>query len=114
VVVDDNRDAADALALLLAAGGHAASAVYSSVAALDLAAAACPEVFLLDIGLPDIDGLALARRLRAMPGAATAVLVAVTGYGQERDRELTRVAGFHHHLVKPVDSAELFALLARI
>ncbi|GGY58441.1 ATP-binding protein [Pseudoduganella albidiflava] len=114
VVVDDNRDAADSLAGLLAARGHAASAVYSSAAALEAAAVACPQVFLLDIGLPDIDGIALAGRLRAMPGAGAAVLVAVTGYGQERDRESTRAAGFHHHLVKPVDTGELFDLLARL
>lgn len=114
VVVDDNRDAADSLAGLLAARGHAASAVYSSAAALEAAAGACPQVFLLDIGLPDIDGIALAGRLRAMPEADAAVLVAVTGYGQERDRELTRAAGFHHHLVKPVDTGELFDLLARL
>ncbi|WBS04455.1 ATP-binding protein [Pseudoduganella sp. SL102] len=114
VVVDDNRDAADSLAGLLAARGHAASAVYSSAAALEAAAVACPQVFLLDIGLPDIDGIALAGRLRAMPEAGAAVLVAVTGYGQERDRESTRAAGFHHHLVKPVDTGELFDLLARL
>ncbi|WP_229487749.1 ATP-binding protein [Pseudoduganella lutea] len=113
VVVDDNRDAADSLAGLLTASGHAASAVHSSVAALEVAASACPQVFVLDIGLPDIDGIALAGRLRAMPGMAGVMLVAVTGYGQDSDRERTRAAGFDHHLVKPVDTAELLALLTR-
>ncbi|WP_338763599.1 ATP-binding protein [Massilia sp. METH4] len=114
LVVDDNRDAADALASLLAALGHEADAVYSSSAALEAAAARCPHVFLLDIGLPDIDGIALARRLRALPAASGAVLVAVTGYGREQDRADTQAAGFQHHLVKPVDTAALAAILNRL
>jgi PAS domain S-box-containing protein len=110
-IVDDNRDAADALAGLLSAHGHEASALYASTAALEAARAACPQVFLLDIGLPEIDGFDLARRLRAMPEAAHAKLVAVTGYGRQQDRESTRAAGFDHHLVKPVDLAELLGIL---
>ena len=114
LVVDDNRDAADALAGLLTLCGHEAQALYSSAAALAAAQADCPQVFVLDIGLPEMDGLALAGRLRAMPETAGAVLIAVTGYGQERDKEQARAAGFHHHLVKPVESAELFDLLGAI
>jgi signal transduction histidine kinase len=71
------------------------------------------EVFILDIGLPDMTGYELARRLRRMPGHAGAVFVALTGYGQERDRELSRQAGFDHHLVKPVDIAKLAQILAK-
>jgi CheY-like chemotaxis protein len=71
-----------------------------------------PDVCLLDIGLPDIDGNELARRLRAQPGGAGRVLVAVTGYGQEQDRKETAEAGFDHHFVKPVDGERLLALLA--
>jgi len=70
-----------------------------------------PQVCLLDIGLPDIDGLELARRLRALPHTSGALLVAVTGYGQESDRAQVMDAGFDHHLVKPIDTARLFALL---
>jgi len=114
VVVDDNRDAADALAALLSAFGHEATAVYSSAAALTTAATRCPQVFLLDIGLPGMDGLTLAARLRAMPEADRATLVAVTGYNQRRDKERSRLAGFHHHLAKPVDTAELLAILRQV
>jgi len=111
VVVDDNRDAADALAGLLATCGHEARALYSSSAALAAAGAHRPQVYVLDIGLPEIDGLVLAGRLRALPEAAGAVLIAVTGYGQQRDREQALAAGFDHYLVKPVDAAELIDLL---
>jgi len=113
-VVDDNRDAADMLAGLLSAVGHRAQAVYDAGAAIGAAESACPQVFLIDLGLPEMDGFALARRLRAMPGAAACVFIAVTGYGQRSDRELSKAAGFDHHLVKPVDIAELLELLARI
>jgi PAS domain S-box-containing protein len=114
VVVDDNRDAADALAELLSALGHDATAMYSSAAALTIAATRCPQVFLLDIGLPGMDGLTLAKTLRTIPEAAGVALVAVTGYNQPRDKERSRLAGFHHHLAKPVDTAELLAILKQI
>ena len=114
VVVDDNRDAALMLAMLLEAVGHQVTVEYAAKAALAHSAAARPDVYLLDIGLPEMDGNALARRLHAQPETAGAVLIAVTGYGQEHDREATRVAGFDHHLVKPLDTAYLLALLARV
>jgi PAS domain S-box-containing protein len=114
VVVDDNRDAADGLVALLTEIGHEAGALYNSHAALEVAKSSCPQVFLLDIGLPEIDGIALASQLLAMPETDGVVLIAVTGYGQERDKALTRASGFHHHLVKPVDTAELLDLLANI
>lgn len=113
-VVDDNRDAADALAALLSAMGHQAVALYSSAAALEAAAADCPQVFLLDIGLPDMNGLELAGRLRAMPETAGVCLVAVTGYNQSSDKKLAREAGFDRHLAKPVETMDLLAILTQV
>ena len=107
LIVDDNRDAADSLAMLLEIGGHEATAVYSAQDALQRAAEFRPAVILLDIGLPEIDGHEVARRIRGMPELRDVRLVALTGYGQEEDRRRTRDAGFDHHLVKPVDLEEL-------
>jgi PAS domain S-box-containing protein len=111
LVVDDNEDAADTLAMLLEASGHEVLVEHGSRRALARAIDAAPQVCLLDIGLPDMDGTELARRLRALPETAGALLVAVTGYGQDSDRARTREAGFDHHLVKPIDLARLHALL---
>jgi signal transduction histidine kinase len=111
LVVDDNEDAADTLAMLLEASGHEALVEHSSQRALERARASAPQVCLLDIGLPDMDGAELARRLRAQPETAHALLVAVTGYGQDSDRARTREAGFDHHLVKPLDLEKLLAIL---
>ena len=110
--MDDNRDAGEMLGLLLESAGYAAHVVYDAHAALAYAPAHAPDVYLLDIGLPDISGNELARRLRATPSGARATLVAVTGYGQESDRRQTAEAGFDFHLVKPVDMDVLLALLA--
>jgi signal transduction histidine kinase len=111
LVVDDNEDAAATLAMLLEVSGHEVLVEHGSRAALARAREATPDVCLLDIGLPDIDGAELARRLRAETETADALLVAVTGYGQDGDRERTRAAGFDHHLVKPIDLAKLQAIL---
>jgi PAS domain S-box-containing protein len=111
LVVDDNVDAAETLGLLLAAYGHEVVIEHDSLRALDRARNVAPDVCLLDIGLPEIDGRELARRLRAQPETADAVLVAVTGYGQQQDREQAFAAGFQHHLVKPVDAETLVRLL---
>ena len=111
LVVDDNVDAAETLGLLLAAYGHEVVIEHDSLRALDRARSVAPDVCLLDIGLPEIDGRELARRLRAQPETADAVLVAVTGYGQQQDREQAFAAGFQHHLVKPVDAETLVRLL---
>lgn len=113
LVVDDNRDSAESLAMLLELGGHEVRTSYDGVAALDAIAADRPDAVLLDIGLPGLDGYEVARRVRAMPGAAAVLLVAVSGYGGEDDRERSRDAGFDHHLVKPVDLAALERLLVR-
>jgi CheY-like chemotaxis protein len=111
MVVDDNRDAAESLAELLELKGHQTRAVTQSQAALELALEFEPEVVLLDIGLPEIDGFQLARLLRQSPVTRQALLVAVTGYGQPEDRRATQAAGFDHHLVKPVSLRQLEELL---
>jgi PAS domain S-box-containing protein len=110
LVVDDNQDAADALVEALGAAGHQALAAYDGPSALDAAARVQPEAAFLDIGLPVMDGYELARRLRELLGPGVK-LVAVTGYGQDRDRALSREAGFDEHLVKPVDLAFLEKVL---
>ncbi|MEX5747088.1 ATP-binding protein [Massilia sp. X63] len=112
LVVDDNVDAAVMLAMLLEASGHEVLVEHGARAALARAHEARPQVFLLDIGLPEMDGKELARRLRAEPATRDALLVAVTGYGQDSDREQIMAAGFDHHLVKPVDMERLEAILA--
>jgi CheY-like chemotaxis protein len=114
MVVDDNVDAASMLAMLLEATGHEVRVEHAPLRALEHAREQPPQVFLLDIGLPGIDGNELARRLRAQAETANAVLIAITGYGQENDRQASLAAGFDHHLVKPVDTAALSAILAQI
>ncbi|MCA1245127.1 PAS domain-containing protein [Massilia sp. MS-15] len=114
LVVDDNADAAQMLATLLEAHGHAVSVEYDGTTGLARALREQPEVMLLDIGLPDMDGHELARRLRAAPDTAGACLIALTGYGQNEDRERAREAGFDRHLVKPADLSELLHILATV
>jgi PAS domain S-box-containing protein len=114
MVVDDNADAARMLALLLESMGHQVVIAHGSRRALELAGSDAPEVYLLDIGLPEMDGNELARQLRALPHAARPVLIAVTGYGQEADRRRTLAAGFDYHLVKPVDMQELTEILSLV
>ncbi|QBE67055.1 response regulator [Pseudoduganella lutea] len=114
MVVDDNVDAASILAMLLETAGHDVIVEYDAREALALSGIGHWDVFVLDIGLPGMDGNELAQRLRAQPATAGATLIAVTGYGQESDRAQTKAAGFDHHLVKPVDIDDLFAILARI
>jgi len=111
LIVDDNTDAADSLATLLQVQGHATAVEYDAASALRRARVEHPDVMLIDIGLPDIDGYQLASSLRALPEMAATVPVAVTGYGQARDRERALEAGFVHHLVKPVDMTALVRIL---
>ena len=114
LVVDDNVDAAVMLAMLMEASGHEVMVEHGAQAALERARSTAPQVCLLDIGLPEMDGKELARRLRALPETAGATLVAITGYGQESDRAEILAAGFDHHLVKPVDLGRLEAILAAL
>jgi PAS domain S-box-containing protein len=113
MLVDDNIDAVTMLAALLAAAGHRVESFSDPRSALAAASGAMPDAFILDIGMPGMDGYELARRLRAQPGCRDALYIALTGYGQQGDRELTRQAGFDHHFVKPVDAGELLAALRR-
>jgi PAS domain S-box-containing protein len=110
LVVDDNVDAATMLELLLRSLGHETRAVYDGASALKAAAEFHPDVVLLDIGMPDLDGYEVARRLRAMKDAPRRI-VAVTGWGQPADRQRSQEAGFDRHLVKPVEANELVRIL---
>jgi PAS domain S-box-containing protein len=111
MLVDDNIDAVTMLAALLAAAGHKVESFSDPRSALAAAPAAAPDAFILDIGMPGMDGYELARRLRAQPACRDALYIALTGYGQDGDREQTRQAGFDHHFVKPVDAGQLLAAL---
>jgi signal transduction histidine kinase/ActR/RegA family two-component response regulator len=115
MLVDDNIDAAVSLSLLLeAAGDHLVSTYYDAASALEWAAFERPDVFVLDIGLPDMNGYELARRLRAMPQFAGTLLIALTGYGQLADKVRAREAGFDMHIAKPAEPEEILAALATV
>jgi CheY-like chemotaxis protein len=113
LVVDDNVDAADSLALLLSLRGHEVAVAYDGPAALKTAGTFHPEAVLLDIGLPGLDGYQVASRLRRRRRTSKALLLALTGYGQEEDQLRSRRAGFDHHLTKPVDPQAIYDLLDR-
>lgn len=112
LVVDDNRDAAESLGMLLKFLGAQVSVVHSGLDALKQVASHRPAVMLLDIGMPEMDGYEVARRTRSLPEGRDVTLIALTGWGQEEDRRRSKVAGFDHHLVKPVNIDSLHALLA--
>ncbi len=114
LVVDDNRDAADGLALMLELMGHAPMVAYDGPEALITAERELPNVVLLDIGLPAMNGYEVARRIRQASWGRHMKLVAQTGWGNEQDRQRATAAGFDHHLIKPLDAARLAALLARL
>ena len=107
LVVDDNVDAAESLAALLQAQGHAVTIRENARSAIDKAGILRPDAMILDIGLPDMDGYELSRRLHAMPETRDALYIALTGYGQAHDRVLAKAAGFQHYFVKPVDMSAL-------
>ena len=111
LVVDDNRDSAMSLSLLLELDGHEVRRAYDGLEALEIAEEFRPEVTLLDIGMPRLDGYGAARELRRRDWARGTTLVALTGWGQQEDKRLAREAGFDHHMVKPVDPDALRRLL---
>jgi CheY-like chemotaxis protein len=114
MVVDDNVDAAQMLSMFLEAAGHQLVVEHNPYAALERMRREIVDVFLLDIGLPGMDGYELAQRLRQQAGGAGATFIAVTGYGQEPDRNHSLDAGFSYHFVKPVDTVNLAKLLATL
>lgn len=113
LIVDDNRDSADSLAVLLDMLGHEVRTAYDGETGLQSAEEFSPDIVLLDIGLPRLSGLEAARRIRSDLGLRDAFLIAMTGYGQEEDKRRSREAGFNAHLVKPVDFGEMKTLLER-
>jgi len=112
LIVDDNVDAATTLGEVLELWGHEVRTVYDGPSAIEVASVYKPEIVLLDIGLPELDGYEVARMLRQQAGLSGAVLIALTGYGQEEDQRRGREAGFAYHFTKPVDLANLQGLLA--
>ena len=112
LVVDDNRDAVETLAMLLGLWGHDVRLAADGPSAVEAAASHRPDVVLLDISLPGMNGYEVAAKLRANPELRDTVLVAMTGYGQAEDKKETRAAGFTLHLVKPVEPDRLQKLLA--
>jgi PAS domain S-box-containing protein len=112
LVVDDNRDAAVSLAMLLQLQGHEVKVAHDGPAALALAASYRPHVVFLDLGMPGMDGYEVAQRIRRQPGQENVVLAALTGWGQQEDRRRTAEAGFNHHLVKPPEPKAVEGLLA--
>jgi CheY-like chemotaxis protein len=114
LVVDDNVDAAQSLGLLLEESGHDVQTAYDGPSALEVALDYRPNVMLLDIGLPGIDGFEVAKRLRQQPDLRCVVLVAMTGYGQVTDKQRSQEAGFNHHLVKPADFGKVLQILATV
>jgi PAS domain S-box-containing protein len=114
LIADDMRDSADSMAVLLEELGHEVHTVYNGEDAISAAETFCPDVVLLDIGMPQLNGFDVCRRIRELAAGRDLCLVAVTGWGQEDDRRRSREAGFDHHLVKPVDPDALVSLLASL
>jgi CheY-like chemotaxis protein len=112
LIVDDNADAADSLGVLLRMMGNEVYTAHDGLEAVGAAAAFQPDVALLDIGLPKLNGYEVARRIREQNGGSDMVLIALTGWGQEEDRRRSRAAGFNHHMTKPVEFGALQRLLA--
>ncbi len=114
LIVDDNEDSAEVTSILLSLEGHEVAIAHCGTEALEKVPSVRPDVLLLDIGMPNMDGYELARRMREMPETRHAVFIAVTGYGQPADLLNSEKAGFRHHLVKPIEPAELIALIGAL
>src|SRR5690606_9052013 len=114
LVVDDNRDAAESLCMLLEALGLEVACAYDGASALELAAEFHPDVCLLDVGMPGMDGWTLGRRLRDDPAHEGVVIAAMTGWGEDRDRRRAAEAGFDHHFSKPADIRALTRMLEAV
>jgi CheY-like chemotaxis protein len=114
LVVDDNRDAADTLGALVGVLGADVRVVYDGAAALELIDDFRPDVVVLDLGMPDMDGYEVARRIRERYNGTSPRIIALTGWGQEKDRRRTEAAGFNYHLVKPVDLDAMQAVLGSV
>jgi two-component system CheB/CheR fusion protein len=114
LIVDDNVDATDMLAGILRLVGHDVQVAYSGQSALEVAMEFQPTIVLLDIGLPEMNGYEVARRLRQRPQSKDTLLIAMTGYGQDSDLQRSTQAGFDYHLVKPVDPEKLEGLFTRL
>ena len=113
-MVDDDRDLAEGTEMILRAMGHDVRVAHDGAEALEIAAAFQPEAALVDLGMPNMNGYLLARRLRAWRWTRDAVLIAVTGWGGDKDRERARDAGFDHHLLKPAQPEQIADLLATV
>ncbi len=113
LLVDDNVDASESLAVLLRSKGHTLHLVHDGLTALDAAMTFAPDCVLLDIGLPGLNGFQVAERLREQPATQDVLLIAISGYGQAEDLHRSRLAGFNHHLIKPININELLKLLAQ-
>jgi CheY-like chemotaxis protein len=114
LVVDDNVDSAESLAMLLSLGSHDTRVAHSGAEALTAVDDFSPEVVFLDIGMPGMNGYEVARELRKRTELQETVLIALTGWGREDDVKLSRDAGFHEHLMKPVDFDAIETLLSRL
>ncbi len=112
LIVDDNEDAASSLAMVLELADHQVETAFNGMSGLLLAASFKPDVVILDIGLPDINGYEVARQLRRSPWGQSVLLLALTGWGQQQDKQDAASAGFDHHFTKPVDFDGLLALLS--
>src|SRR6185312_1082988 len=114
LVVDDNRDSASSLAMLLKLTGNETHTAFDGVEAIEAAESYRPEIILLDIGLPKLNGYEACRRIREQSWGKDILLIALTGWGQDEDRRTTEAVGFDAHLVKPVEHAVLAKLLAKV
>ena len=112
--MEDNPDVARSIARLLAVAGHDVRVAQDGESGVGAAREFAPDAILVDIGLPVVDGLQVARRIRQEPGLGNVLLIALTGYGQDADRQATRDAGFDYHLAKPVDFKTIESALATV